>query len=104
MEAVQVVDVPERRRYEVVAGNKVAGYVTYERHSECVVFIHTRIKVAFEGRGLGSVLARGALDDVRARGLRVVALCPFIASWIERNPDYDDLVDHDLGEQLRASA
>ena len=46
----------------------------------------------YEGQGAGSQLAREALDDVRRRGLGVVALCPFIAGWIERHPDYADLV------------
>jgi predicted GNAT family acetyltransferase len=46
---------------------------------------------AYEGRGLGGILARHSLDDVRGRDLRVVPLCPFYASWISTHPDYQDL-------------
>ena len=46
----------------------------------------------FEGQGLGARLARFALDDARERGLRVVPLCPFIAAFVKRHPEYQDLV------------
>jgi predicted GNAT family acetyltransferase len=54
--------------------------------------VHTEIEPAFDGRGLGGQLARAALDDVRRRGVRAVARCPFIAGYIERHPEYQDLV------------
>jgi len=60
------------------------------------VFTHTEIDPEFEGKGLGSQLARGALDAVRAEGSRVVPLCPFMAGYIERHPDYQALVDAEL--------
>jgi predicted GNAT family acetyltransferase len=56
------------------------------------VFTHTQIDDAYEGHGIGSTLARGALDDVRRRGGSVVAQCPFIASYIDRHPEYADLL------------
>ena len=66
------------------------------------MFTHTEVFDAYEGKGVGSALARGALDDVRARGGRLVALCPFIAAYLERHPEYADLVDHDLTARLTA--
>ena len=45
-----------------------------------------------EGRGFGSRLAAGVLDDVRRQGLEVAPLCPFIARFIERHPEYEELV------------
>lgn len=60
-----------------------------------VIFTHTQVEPAHEGEGLGSVLAESALDDVRRRGLMAVPLCPFIAAYIERHPDYADLVPAD---------
>ena len=58
------------------------------------MFTHTEVFDAFEGKGVGSALARGALDAVRADGTRqVLPRCPFIRGWIERHPDYQDLVD-----------
>ena len=90
---------PEDRRYEVWAAGERAGFVAYgledaENDSgQRIVFTHTEIDDRFEGQGLGSELARGALDDVRAGGRqRVVAQCPFIAGWIERHEEYADLL------------
>jgi predicted GNAT family acetyltransferase len=58
--------------------------------------VHTEIDPAFEGKGLGSALAAGALDAERALGEPVVPLCPFIRSYIDRHPDYADLVDREM--------
>lgn len=61
--------------------------------SGLVICSHTEVLPEFEGQGVGSALARYALDDVRAEGTRrVQPLCPFIKSYIERHPDYQDLV------------
>lgn len=54
--------------------------------------MHTEVEPRYEGRGVGSALARTALDEARAAGLRVLATCPFFAGWIERHPDYQDLL------------
>jgi predicted GNAT family acetyltransferase len=89
---VRVVDNPARGRYEALIGNDLAGFAAYERHGDVVVFTHTRIEPAFEGRGVGGRLAAGALDDVRARGLAIVPRCPFIAEYVRRHPAYADLV------------
>ena len=78
--------------YEITVDGRHAGLTAFEEEPGVVVFTHTEIDDAFEGRGVGSELARGALDDVRARGLRVKPVCSFIRGWIERHPDYQDLV------------
>ena len=65
-------------------------------HGGRLVFTHTEIGQAFGGRGLGGVLAAGALDAVRAEGARAVPLCPFVAAYIDKHPAYADLVDHEL--------
>jgi uncharacterized protein len=54
--------------------------------------VHTEIEPEWEGRGFGSTLAAGALDDVRVRGLKVRPLCPFVVAYIRRHPEYADLV------------
>jgi predicted GNAT family acetyltransferase len=60
-----------------------------------VVFIHTEVAPEFEGRGVGGALAKGALEDVRAGGqYDVIPLCPFIKGYIEKHPEYADLVHH----------
>nr|WP_246422557.1 GNAT family N-acetyltransferase [Nocardiopsis mwathae] len=88
-----VIDVPERKRYEARdAAGGTAGFADYIVTDEMVVFTHTEVDPVHEGRGVGGSLVRGALDDVRARGLAVLPLCPFVKGWIRRHPDYADLV------------
>jgi uncharacterized protein len=86
-------DVPGADRYEVLDGDRVLGLAAYLRHGDQVVFTHTEVDPDQGGSGVGGTLARGALDDVRSRGLRAVPRCPFIRGWIERHPEYADLVD-----------
>lgn len=90
-EAVSVADAPQDRRYEARVGDDLAGTAAYIRTPEVIAFIHTEVGEAYEGRGIGSALARTALDDARTQGLRVLAICPFIAGWLTRHPEYDDL-------------
>jgi predicted GNAT family acetyltransferase len=90
---VTVHDAPDQHRFEAVdESGQVAGVAVYVRHDDRVVITHTVVDDAFEGRGVGSALARSALDAIRAEGLTVDPQCPFVRSWIERHPDYADLV------------
>ena len=84
---------PSAHRYEAHLDGELAGFAEYQLTDTLVVFTHTEVDDRFEGRGVGSALARFALDDVRARGERqVLPLCPFIKGWIGKHPDYADLV------------
>jgi predicted GNAT family acetyltransferase len=86
-------------RYTALVDGEVAGFAAYRLSDGLVVFTHTEVDPAYEGHGVGSVLAREALDDVRRDGSRkVVPLCPFIKEWISRHPDYQDLVDPSAGQ------
>ena len=88
---------PTEYRYEVWADGEMAGYTQYALLRGRIAFLHTEIYESFEGMGLGSRLARAALDDARARGLVVVPNCPFIAGYIERHVDeYRDLVAQEM--------
>ena len=90
---VTVQDNPERNRYEaVVESGVVAGFSEYQKRDGLLVFTHTEVDDAFEGQGVGSSLARGALDHSRDAGRTVVARCPFIKAWIDKHPDYQDLL------------
>jgi predicted GNAT family acetyltransferase len=92
-EMTVIVDAPERERYEIQVDGQLAGFARYRPVAPGVSeFFHTEIDPRFAGRGLGSVLAAGALDDVRARGGRVVATCPFIAHYVKRHTEYADLL------------
>jgi predicted GNAT family acetyltransferase len=97
-----VLDVPDRSRFEIHADGRLAGFAQYRlKEPALIVFIHTEIDDAFEGRGLGSALVRGALDTARARGLAVRPDCPFVRAYVARHPDaYLDLVPEELRSRL----
>ena len=85
-------DAPDAERYEIRDGDRLLGIAAYQRRGDEVRFTHTEVNPDAGESGLGSKLVRAALDDVRGRGLTVVPLCPFVRGWIERHPDYADLV------------
>jgi uncharacterized protein len=82
----------ERHRYEAQVGDVLAGFVDYQLATELVVLTHTEVDPSFEGQGVGGALARAALDDVRARGLKALVICPFITGWIRRHREYEDVL------------
>lgn len=88
----EVVDRPEQHRFEILADGQVAGFADYQLRGDSILFTHTEIDEAYEGKGLGSVLVKHALESARERGLGVLPLCPFVRSWISRHPDYLPLV------------
>lgn len=81
------------RRYVLRIGADEAGTLTYSVGGDRVVLEHTVVDTDRQEKGLGSQLVQHALDDVRAAGRRVVPQCPFVRSFIERHPQYADLVD-----------
>jgi len=87
-----VADNPEQNQFEGRLDGRVVAHSEYELAPGVITFLHTEVDPAFEGRGIGGALASDALDDVRARGLRVVARCPFIAAYIRRHREYRDLL------------
>ncbi len=91
-DAIEVRDNPEAGRYEAVVDDRLAGYVAYRPRRDGLALTHTDVLPRWEGRGIGGRLTRAALDDARARGLAVLPYCPFVAAWIRRHPEYEDLV------------
>jgi predicted GNAT family acetyltransferase len=85
-------------RYEAALGGRPAGYSTYEEEPGRVTFVHTVVRPAFEGRGVGSRLAKFAIDDVRSRGLRITPVCPFVRAYLRRHHEYDSIVDYPVEE------
>jgi uncharacterized protein len=93
-EEIVVEDNPEESRYEAKLGDRIVGIAEYELPDEAgpITFTHTEVLPDAEGHGVGGRLARAALDDVRHRGLRLVAECEFIAAYLKRHHEYDDLI------------
>ena len=93
MTDTQVRNNSEASRFEIaVEDGRVAGFTQYKERDGVRNFFHTEIGEEYGGQGLGGKLARAALDGTRADGLKVVATCPFIKGWIEKHPDYQDLL------------
>jgi uncharacterized protein len=92
----------ERLRYEVLVDGQVVGFIQYNVRGGRIVLAHTEVNPAYGGRGLATMLARAALDDIRARGKCVVPICPFVEAYIGKHPEYDDLVDHEMFDALNA--
>lgn len=90
---ITVEDNADEHRYQVFVDGDLAGFSAYRGEPGRIVITHTRIDPDYEGTGVGSALARGALDDVRRQHLTVVPRCPFMAAYIKRHPEYQDLLE-----------
>ena len=88
-------DNAEASRYELVLDGRVVGIADYRRTGDRVVLPHTQIDDDRRGQGLGAVLVRGVLDDVRAQGATVVPACWYVAEFLGEHPEYADLVAAD---------
>jgi predicted GNAT family acetyltransferase len=86
-----VTDNAAESRFELQVEGRTA-VLEYVRRGDAVVYVHTGVPPELEGRGIGGQLAKFALDDARTRGLKVVARCPYVAAYIERHPEYADLL------------
>jgi predicted GNAT family acetyltransferase len=86
-----IVNNGERHRYELAVDGHIAA--TYYAIADGVItFIHTEVPPELGGKGIASKLIRGALDQVRAEGLKVIAQCPFVKAFIDKHADYQDLL------------
>lgn len=99
--AIEVRDDPESEAYVVEVDGAHAGKAEYRTMDGRRVFTHTEVDDEYSGQGVAASLARFALDDMQARGVPVVPLCPFIAAYIKRHPEYEPLVDHRMTMDLQ---
>jgi len=90
---LSVVHEPENSRYVLLRDGVEVGQTVYDRPEPGLIeFLHTEVDTSLQEHGLGSALAAGALDDVRANSTdRVSAICPFISGFIRKHPEYGDL-------------
>ncbi|GGD10136.1 GNAT family N-acetyltransferase [Nocardioides daphniae] len=91
-EAVTVNDAPEANRYEVHVAGELAGFADYRRLDGVIDFLHTEVFEAYAGRGLAKTLAEASLNHVRQEGLGALPHCPLYQRFIQKNPEYVDLV------------
>lgn len=99
-EHIEVKNNEDEQQYEVKIGGHTAMLV-YEREGDNITFLHTEVPPALEGHGIASKLAHAALEDARAQELSVVPLCPFVASYIRRHPEYLSLLTEAEQARLR---
>jgi uncharacterized protein len=85
-------DNKEKRRYEAQLGGDVVGVISYHADPGLLTLVHTEVDPAVEGKGVGSRLVAGALEDIRRRDLSVVPVCPFVRAHLRRHPEQIDLV------------
>lgn len=97
---VDVVDHPLGGHIDAVIDGTTAGSAFYRIVEGRVVVTHTEVDDEYEGQGVGAAIARTLLEQVRANDQQIVPLCPFFAGYIERHPEYEDLVDRDTYDRL----
>ena len=91
MKNYELKDNAVEQRYEFdLDGEKAV--IEYTREPNLIVLIHTYVPPAYEGRGIGRELVRAVLEDIRGKGLQVVPQCSFVAHYIRRNPDWEELL------------
>jgi uncharacterized protein len=100
---LQVVDNRAAGQYEVHVGDEVA-VLTYRREGNRIVYLHTGVPPALEGRGIAGLLASTALEEARAEGLEVIPLCPYVAAYIKRHQEYLPLVSPPYRKKLTVGA
>ncbi len=89
--SLTIIHLPEKQRFEHQQNGLVAhlDYRIQDEHT--LIFSHTIVPPQLEGQGIASALTRHALDYAREHGKKVVPACSFVATWIQRHPEYSDL-------------
>lgn len=75
-------------RYEIHVDGALAGFLEYRTVDDVLALVHTEVDEAYAGQGLGGQLAKYALDDAKARDVKISPLCPFVAKYIDKHPEY----------------
>ncbi len=90
-------DNPQESRYELLIDGQRVGLIDYRLHGQRIALVHTEVTPTLRGQGLGDALVQAVLDDLRARGLEVNPVCPFVSDYIRAHRDeYIDLVPESL--------
>ena len=100
---IEVRDVPEAHRFEAHLDGELAGSILYTVKPDAIVLVHTEVLPAFEGKGVGSVLVRRTLEELRARGTKIIPVCPFVTAYLRKHPEYLDVVAPDHRADFEAA-
>ena len=92
-ETLKVHDNPGRHRFELKLGDGSVAIAEYTLPAGKIMFTHTEVPEGHEGKGIGTTLIRFALDAARARNLKVIPICPFVAAYMQKHPEVQDLLD-----------
>jgi predicted GNAT family acetyltransferase len=84
---------PDAHRFAADVAGGTAELAYMYPNPNLIVFVHTEVPEEAEGGGVGSALAKAGLDWARGEGARVLPLCPFVAAYVHRHPEYRDLLD-----------
>lgn len=98
-DALEVVNNEAEHRFEIALEGAVA-FAEYRLVDHGIILPHTVVPDAFEGRGIASRLAKGALGYARDHSLKVIPACPFIAGYIAKHPEWQDIVQDTDPAQL----
>lgn len=101
---VDIVNNSAEREWEAFLDGELAGYAEYRTRPGRIVFTHTVVDPQFEGKGIGTELARTAVEDAVSNALRIVPICPFVRAWLKRHPEYHAWVDWPAERATREDA
>lgn len=81
----------QQSRYETTIDGKTA-FSAYNRDGDTITFTHTEVPPELEGKGIAGAIVKYALDDARSNKLGVVPACSYVASYVRRHAEYEDLL------------
>lgn len=88
---LNLVDVASKKRYEAIIDGSTA-YIEYIKAQDKIYLTHTEVPKSMEGKGIGSALVLKVLEDIEKKNLTLIPLCPFVALYLKRHPEWKKLV------------
>lgn len=92
MEDYTLIDNVEAKQYEFHVGNYIPKIEYIKTNTGDIYLTHTEVPAELEGKGIGGQLVKKVLSDIEQKGLRLVPLCPFVAGYIQKHPEWRKIV------------
>lgn len=80
-------------KFEIAVDGKAVGLAVFADRGNQRLFLHTEVAEEFGGRGLATILVTEALTETKAEGMRIVAVCPLVAAYLDKHHEFDDVAD-----------